>query len=167
MRSADSFDEDERVVYLMSMLRRASLCWLVLTLSACSGAGDDGGTGAQSEIVPLLAQEPSAELVTFVDPDTGFSTQNVHDVDRQIIHFDTGRAAMIWGADGAPVSGWVTNGNELRWNRGGAFLVRFGTEAGERRAYFTEPGPGTICNLDIRAPEQLFISASRETPPQP
>ncbi|MEY4544425.1 MAG: hypothetical protein RL685_620 [Pseudomonadota bacterium] len=149
------------------MLRRASLCCLVLTLGACSDAGGDGGAGEQSEIAPLLAQEPSAELATFVDPDTGFSTQNVHDVDRQIIHFDTARTAMIWGADGAPVSGWVTNGNELRWNRGGAFLVRFGTEAGERRAYFTEPGPGTICNLDIRAPEQLFISASREMPPQP
>jgi hypothetical protein len=157
------------LVYLMSMLRRATLCWLVLTLGACSDAGEDRGAQGpeRSEIVPLLAQEPSAALVTFVEADTGFSTQNVHDVDRQIIHFDAQRNAMIWGEDGAAVSGWVTDGNALRWSRGGGFLVRFGTEAGERRAYFTEAGPGTICNLDIRAPEQLFISASSEKPPQP
>lgn len=147
--------------------------WLLALLSACAGAEDDSPLRAdragaqQGEILPLQAQPPSEALATFVDPDTGFSTQSVHDVDREIIHFDTERVAMIWGADGTPVSGWTTQENELRWDRGGGFRVRFGTEEGERRAYFTEAGPGTICNLDIRAPEQLFISASRETPPQP
>jgi hypothetical protein len=43
--------------------------------------------------------------------------------------------------------------------------VRFGSEAGEARAYFTEAGPGTICNLSIRGPDQLSISATSETPP--
>jgi hypothetical protein len=45
--------------------------------------------------------------------------------------------------------------------------VRFGTEEGERRAYFTEAGPGTICNLRVAGPDVLFISASSETPPNP
>jgi hypothetical protein len=65
------------------------------------------------------------------------------------------------------VSGWTTSGNDLRWNLSGGFRVRFGTEDGERRAYFTEAGPGTICNLDIRGPNQLSISPSGERPPQP
>jgi hypothetical protein len=142
--------------------------WLLLALSACGSNGDESPSGAErGEILPLQAQPASEALVTFVDPDTGFSTQNVHDVDRQVIHFDTQRVAMIWGADGTAVSGWAVTGNELRWERAGGFRVRFGTEDGERRAYFTETGPGTICNLDIRAPEQLSISPSNETPPQP
>ena len=73
---------------------------------------------------------------------------------------------MIWAATGNAVGGWITNGNDLRWQRsGGAFRVRFGSEAGERRAYFTEADRGTICNLSISAPEQLSISATSETPP--
>jgi hypothetical protein len=32
---------------------------------------------------------------------------------------------------------------------GTAFQVRFGTEGGERRAYFTETGPATICDIAI------------------
>lgn len=151
-------------------MRSRKLGWPLLAASACACAGDDPARPERperAELQPLQAQEPSPALVSFVDPESGFSTQNVHDVDRQVIHFDSEQNAMIWGADGTAVSGWSTSGNELRWNRGGGFRVRFGTEEGERRAYFTESGPGTICNLDIRGPEQLVISASRETPPQP
>lgn len=149
------------------MLRRNTPCWLLLALSACSSEEDTASSRAgRGEVLPLQAQPPSSALVTFVDPDTGFSTQDVHDVDREVIHFDTEQGAMIWGADGAPVSGWTTSENELLWNGRGGFRVRFGTEEGARRAYFTETGPGTICDLDIRAPEQLSISPSNETPPQ-
>lgn len=134
--------------------------------SACADEAD-GPLPSRSEPVPLQAQPPSPQLVTFTDPDTGFSTQSVHDVDREIIHFDAAQSAMIWGLDGTPVRGWTTEGNELRWNRAGGFQVRFGTEDGERRAYFTEAGPGTICNLDVFGPDQLSIRPTNETPPQP
>jgi hypothetical protein len=103
--------------------------------------------------------------VIFVDPETGVRLQDVRDADREIVHFDLQRQAMISAASGDAVSGWVTDGNDLRWNRGGSFRVRFGSEAGEPRAYFTEAGPGTICNLSIRGPDQLSISATSETPP--
>lgn len=59
-------------------------------------------------------------------------------------------------------------GAELDWARSGIpFRVRFGTEEGERRAYFTEAGPGTICNLTFLGPEQLSIFGTRELPPNP
>jgi hypothetical protein len=116
------------------------------------------------------AQDPEAEpanpaWATFVDPENGLSTQDVRDADREIVHFDGQSQAMIWAASGDAVSGWVTEGNELRWDRGGTFRVRFGSEAGEQRAYFTEAGPGTICNLSITAPERLSISPTDQTPP--
>jgi len=108
------------------------------------------------------------ELVTFMDPASGFETQRVHDADRDVVHFDLENRAMIWSESADGVTGWVTEGNDLRWDRSGvAFRVRFGSEGGNRRAFFTETGAGTICNLDIAAPEQLSISATRETPPNP
>jgi hypothetical protein len=101
----------------------------------------------------------------FVDPETGVRLQDVRDADREIVHFDLQRQSMVSAASGDAVSGWVTDGNDLRWDRGGSFRVRFGSEAGEARAYITETGPGTICNLAIRGPDQLSISATSETPP--
>jgi hypothetical protein len=160
--------------------------WLVL-LAACSGSGSDrpsnappagGAPGSeQTNVSPLL---PSASaggdaapgsapfdprFALFVDPETGVLLQDVRDADREIVRFDRERQAMVSAATGDAVSGWATDGNDLRWSRGGSFRVRFGSEAGEARAYFTESGPGTICNLSILGPDQLSISATRETPP--
>lgn len=141
---------------------------MLIALVACASEDVAPSRGAErGALLPLQTRPPSEELATFVDPDTGFSTQSVFDVDREVIHFHITLGAMVWGADGAPVSGWTTSGTELRWNGGSGFRVRFGTEEGERRAYFTEAGPGTICDLDIRGPEQLSIRPSNETPPQP
>ena len=156
---------------------------LLLALAACSGSSTEpdsqpataaretpplsGMTSQSSDGEEAEATAPHSDLATFVDPDTGLSTRDVRDADREIVHFDVQTQSMIWAASGDPVGGWVTQGNELRWQRtGGAFRVRFGSEGGEPRAYFTEPGPGTICNLSITAPEQLSISPTSETPPR-
>ena len=120
-------------------------------------AGTAGDSATPAVIDPAFA--------TFVDPDTGILLQDVRDADRDVVHFHIEQHAMVSAASGDAVSGWVTDGNDLRWNRGGSFRVRFGSEAGEARAYFTEAGPGTICNLSIKGPEQLSISATSETPP--
>lgn len=123
--------------------------------------------GAAGDAVNEPLPSASESYVTFVDPDSGFSTVDVHDADRQVVHFDAERAAMIWSASDDAVSGWSTQGSDLSWSRSGvAFRVRFGIEAGERRAYFTETDRGTICNLTITGPESLAISATGETPPQ-
>jgi hypothetical protein len=110
----------------------------------------------------------SASYVTFVDCTTGFRTDEVRDADREIVHFDASLSALVSAASGDTVSGWNVDGAELDWSRSGVrFRVRFGSEAGERRAYFTEAGPGTICNLTVAGPDLLFISATSETPPNP
>jgi len=128
--------------------------------SASGGSTSDGSAAAPEEFLP--------EFVTFVDPSSGFETQSVRDADRDVVFFDQESHAMVWSQNDDEVTGWVTDGNELRWDRSGvAFRVRFGTEAGNRRAFFTEADAGTICNLEIRAPEQLSISATSQTPPNP
>jgi hypothetical protein len=110
----------------------------------------------------------SARFVTFLDPDSEFQTSEVHDVDREVVRFDAQLDAMVWSGSGDVVSSWSTNGNDLAWGGSGvAFRVRFGTEAGERRAFFTETDRGTICNLNITAPEALSIRATSELPPDP
>jgi hypothetical protein len=152
-------------------------CVCVVWLSACSssestqelalepqGAGPNDST-SDSAVAP---EEFRPEFVTFVEPGSGFETQSVRDADRDVVHFGLQSPAMIWSESADEVSGWVAEGNELRWDRSGvAFRVRFGSEAGNRLAFFTETGAGTICDLEVTAPEQLSISATRETPPNP
>jgi hypothetical protein len=101
--------------------------------------------------------------VVFADPDTGFMTGDVYDATREIVRFDAEREAMVAVATGDSVSGWGTDGNDL--GPFGSFRVRFGSEGGQRRAYFTETGNGTICNLVLTGPEMLDIYATSEQPP--
>jgi hypothetical protein len=154
------------------MLRRCLSSFVIAGLSSCSGSDEPVAQGLV-EARPLSvagdagAVDPS-RLSRFVDESTGFATDAVHDADREIVHFDASLSSMVSGATGDAASGWSVDGNDLRWSRSGvAFRVQFGTEAGERRAYFTEAGPGTICDLTLAGPDQLFISATSETPPNP
>lgn len=133
--------------------------------------GDDvtQGSAANGPMQPAAdpASPAGGTFTVFTDASTGFTTNAVHDVDREVVHFDPELEAMVWAATGDAVSGWTTSAADLSWSRSGvAFQVRFGTEQGERRAYFTETRTGTICNLDIDAPEDLSISGTNEPPPQ-
>jgi hypothetical protein len=134
-------------------------------------AGDDvtrgGGTADASEAGSDPDSSAAGAFTRFTDPSSGFSTDEVRDVDREVVRFDARLGAMVWAATGDAVSGWTTSSADLSWSRSGvAFRVRFGTEQGERRAYFTETGSGTICNLNILGPEQLTIFGTNEPPPQ-
>jgi hypothetical protein len=140
----------------------------LFALAACSDSSSEPGSRSGAALLPVALPEATAHpaWVVFLDPENGLSTQDVRDADREIVHFDQQSQALIWAASGDPIGGWVTEGNDLRWERtGGSFRVRFGSEAGEHRAYFTETGPGTICNLSLTAPGQLSISATSQTPP--
>jgi len=118
--------------------------------------------------VPTVPAPEASPYVTFIDCTTGFRTDEVHDADREVVHFDAALEAMVSAASGDRVSGWTVAGADLDWSRSGvSFRVRFGSEAGERRAYFTEAGPGTICNLNLAGPDVLYISGTGETPPNP
>jgi hypothetical protein len=143
--------------------------------SSSAGASDTAACSTTSETLPLtpgaVPTVPAPEVspyVTFIDCTTGFRTDEVHDADREVVHFDAALEAMVSAASGNSVAGWTVAGAELDWSRSGvSFRVRFGTEAGERRAYFTEAGPGTICNLNLAGPDVLYISGTSETPPNP
>ncbi len=65
-------------------------------------------------------------------------------------------------ADGTTDSGWDINGNLLL---GGFFTVAFGTENGQRGAYFTETAMATICNIRVDNGD-IRISATNTPVPQ-
>ncbi len=87
------------------------------------------------------------KLAVFQDPDSEFSTTDVRDIDEEIFQFNTDDMTMILEVDGSTDTGWPVNDNLL--GAAGSFQVRFGTVAGERRAYFTETGPATICDIVV------------------
>ena len=87
-----------------------------------------------------------ADLVVFEDPDSDFSTSDVMDVDGEIVRLDGARGELIWVADGTTEGGWDIDGNLLG---NGFFTVAFGTENGQRGAYFTETAPATICDIRV------------------
>lgn len=127
-----------------------------------AGANEAGREGSAD----ALEADATESFVTFVDPESDFSTVEVYDADREVVHFDAALSAMISPQSGDVVPGWNARGSDLSWGRSSiAFRVRFGTEAGERRAYFTETDRGTICDLTISGPDLLSISATSETPP--
>jgi len=131
------------------------------------GAADDA-TAATDAANAAPASGLPQEFVAFVEASSAFSTNEVFDADRERVRFDATRAAMVASANGDSVSGWTTAGNDLRWTGSSvAFRVRFGTESGERRAFFTEAASGTICNLSIDGPDSLSIRGTNELPPNP
>jgi hypothetical protein len=155
---------------------------VVVGLTACTsspsgvGTGDDPGSGevadggdAADDVADPGDTDPedddAVELAVFTDPDTGFSTTDVHDVDEEIVQFDTGAKTIIWAADSSAYEPdlWTVSGNFLTADQ--FFQVRFGTKDGERRAYFTETGRATICNLSIQS-GRLDIAGTNVTVPQ-
>jgi hypothetical protein len=134
-----------------------------------TAAGELAASAESAGLSPAAASgtdATEAEFAVFSDTGTGFTTGDVYDADREIVRFDTGLGAMVSGATGDAVGGWSVRGTDLSWTGSGvAFQVRFGSEGGERRAYFTETGRGTICNLRLSGPGVLSISGTNETPP--
>jgi len=102
---------------------------------------------------------PTTNFAVFAEPDTGFSTTDVRDVDDEIVRFDTTTRAIVWAADNTSFDAgfWPVDGVFLGEAR--FFQVRFGTQDSERRAYFTETSRDTICNLAISGGQlQIFLT---------
>ncbi|MEK6677237.1 MAG: hypothetical protein AABZ47_16485 [Planctomycetota bacterium] len=123
---------------------------------------DDVGDDASNDNADV--GPPNARLAVFDDPDSDFTTTDVHDVDDEIVQFDRETQAIIWAADGMSFDPgvWTIDGNLLA---GGWFQVRFGSKDGTRRAYFIETGAGTICDISIFG-NQLGISPTNVQVPQ-
>ena len=85
--------------------------------------------------------------VVFTDPDSDFLTTDVRDVDEEIVQFNAVENTLVWVADNIAFDSWDVSGNFLGAAR--QFQVRFGTKDGEGRAYFTETGPATICDIFV------------------
>src|SRR5687768_14753758 len=93
----------------------AAVSWLMC--SACSGSSSDSDVdsasssagesdmapcGTTSETLPLtpgaaptVPPSEASPYVTFIDCTTGFRTVEVHDADREIVHFDAALEAMV------------------------------------------------------------------------
>lgn len=112
------------------------------------------------------AEVGSTDLVVFEDAETDFRTSDVYDANRDVFNFDARRQTLVW-ADGTSVPAWRVDGMQLIWALvPDQFRVSFGTEAGERRAYFIEPQGGTICDLNVIAGGVLSILPTEQTPPR-
>jgi len=119
------------------------------------GGNDDGDDGVDT-----------SQFASFTDPDDpSFSTVDIRDVDEEIVRFHTENRSIVWTEDGSEyqTGSWVVSGNFL--GAGQSFQVRFGTKDGQRRAYFTETGPATICNIEAGA-GGIQISATTVLVPQ-
>ncbi len=126
---------------------------MVAGLCSCSmsaGTGDDNDNGNGVAI-----------FVVFQDPDSEFSTTDVMDVDAEIVRFDDAGGQIIWAEDGTTEDGWDINGNLLQ---GGFFTVAFGTENGQRGAYFTETATATICDIRVNAGDIQIIATNTPVP---
>lgn len=142
---------------------------VLLTAAGCSDASDGAyGSVAPDTTVSSILPSGDETFVTFVDETTSFMTTEVFDADRELIAFDPARGTLVFLATGEAVSGWSVTDGDLDWARSGVpFRVRFGTEGASRRAYFTERGDGTICDLTLAGPDTLEIRATGERPPNP
>src|SRR5262245_43036329 len=121
--------------------------WVFPLLMLCVATGCGGSS---------TAPEPVDRLVIFQDPDSAFSTTDVHDAQEQVVQFNSANDTLIWTATGAAFAGWDTNGSFLDASR--QFMVRFGSKRGQRLAYFTERRPpDTICDIQVTPAGQLVI----------
>lgn len=107
-----------------------------------------------------------ARFARFTDPnDASFTTTDVRDVNDEIIRIDTDAMSVVRITDDSiyQEGAWVVNGNFL--GAAQAFQVRFGTVGGQKRAYFTETVPATICRFTFGT-GTFQISPTNQTVPQ-
>jgi hypothetical protein len=134
-----------------STVRALALATLLVGVGACSG--DDS---------PTSPPTPSLTLASFVDP-RGGSTRDVRDSEGDVVRF-TVDGLLVWPPTMATFGGFPVAGNLIGPTQG--FEIRFGTEGGQRRAYFTERGPGTICDIDL-INGMINVSPTSQTVPNP
>jgi hypothetical protein len=153
----------------MRMLGGIVLLVVAQGVAACSGSGSSWVPSAPSpvlQITPTPVPQPRpVELAVFTDSTTGLSASDVHDVQEQIVRFNTADE-LIWIADDSRFQEFIVDGNSIGYHhRNDTFLrVRFGSKGGERRAYLTRPdshlrgATPTILDLSVDARGDLIIA---------
>lgn len=135
-----------------SMVRALALATLLVGVGACSDDDDDSPTAP-----------PMPTLASFNDPRGGFSTSDVRDSEGDVVRF-TVDGRLVWPPTMATFAGFPVAGNFIGPTQG--FEIRFGTENGQRRAYFVERGPDTICDIDV-VNGMINVSPTSRTVPNP
>ena len=162
----------------MTIRRLAGIVLLVVA----QGSIGCSGRPMEAPAVPLptapAAVSAGPTLIAFAEARTGFSTTEVRDVQEQIVQFNTSNE-LIWTVDGTRLPGYgvgrYTFGDTPVYHiegkicpQGCAFVVRFGTRDGERRAYLTvdygHDNPGTLVDVDV-AGGALVVTQSTVFPP--
>ena len=133
---------------------------LVLALVTAGCSDSSSVPTAPSPILPSVpspAPQPTPiQLAVFTDLESGFSTTAVHEVQDQIVSFNTADE-LIWTADGTRFPEYIVDGNFIAYHHKADtfFQVRFGTKDGERWAYLTETddrlggAPATILDIEV------------------
>ena len=141
---------------------------LVLALVTAGCSDSSSVSTAPSPILPSVpspAPQPTPiKLAVFTDLASGFSTTAVHEVQDQIVSFNTADE-LIWTADGTRFPEYIVEGNLIAYHHKADkfFQVRFGTKDGERWAYLTETddrlggAPATILDIEV-VDGQLIIT---------
>ena len=132
---------------------------LAVLVAVTSALAACGGSGSSPSTVTQTTPPVEVRLAVFIDPASGVSTSDVHDVNDDIVRFDTASNSLIWAADGRTFQGFPVTGTQI-----GGFLVRFGTKNGQHVAYFTEMSRPNICDLQVNN-GQLSISPTDVTVP--
>src|SRR5262249_9310669 len=132
---------------------------LLMLSEAVAGCGSSSTTPATA---PSSPSPPQVQLAVFHAPSSTFATSDVRDVQGQIVRFDLATNSLIWAVDGRSFSGYAIDGNFIRSDH--AFQVRFGTDEGERRAYFTETVKGTICDIEVTGGQLVLTSTNVMVP---
>lgn len=148
----------------MKMSAGVVLLMLVQGLAGCAGSDSSPVPSAPSPVVPTTptpAPQPRpVELAVFTDSRTGFSTSDVHDVQEQIVRFNTADE-LIWVANDTRFQEFIVEGNFIAYHHKADkfFQVRFGTRDGERRAYLSWPDDRlTIVDLSVDERSDLKIA---------
>ena len=147
----------------------AILSIVVNGLVGCNDPSHAALTPLAPSSVPLATPPPLPlptldGLAIFTDSATGFSTTDIHDVDGEVIRVNTANE-LIWMANGMRFSEFIAAaGNAIGYHHANDtyFQIRFGTKAGERRAYVTWPdrrlqGTATILDLWVDARGDLKV----------
>src|SRR5262245_32285032 len=142
-----------------TMTRWHAIILLMLSEAVAAGCGSSSTTPSAT---PSSPSPPQVQLAVFHDPSSSFTTSDVRDVQGPIVRFDLAANSLIWAADGRSFSGYAVDGNFIRSDH--AFQVRFGTDAGERRAYFTETVKGTICDIEVTGGQLVLTSTDVMVP---
>ncbi len=122
---------------------------------------------SRSKLFRLVQFTAEPDRHVFTDPKTGYLTTDIYDFNGDIIRINTRDHSMIWLQNGSSYfeGRYTVTGDQLLRDDQ-FFQVRFGTEGGQRKAFFTEAAKKTICDIRLVG-DNLRIFATPARVPNP